>query len=326
MKPTQGSRKRQRQGARILWALSVLVLCAPAVAQSGPILVRMSSIGEFYAQSYSRHAHQPQSGTTRRGTAQDGDLFLVIQPQAVSSKLAEASASGRHISEAVIQMSSSSEGRDRVMTMRLREVVITSFGPSRNNVSGAAGELQQVGLSYETIQTSWKSHRSPFAPEPMGRSAGSAPSAAPDTAADTVTDKDDPYRVTMTSIPVFAARSWSESNHQVGASHPDETRRKSVATYGDVTLVMKKGPASPKIADALATGRHISKAVIEWRTAMNGREKIMRITLKNVEVSRIEASGSNLEKVDLAYESMKRSVTDTGNRAAPPPDARRKRE
>ena len=318
----------QRQVKRILRALLFLTICAPAIAQTGPYHVRIDSIGEFFAQSYSRPVSKPQSSTSRRGArGAEGTVFLVIQRAAVSAKLAEASASGRHFSEAVIERTSSSGGRDEVMTIRLREVVITSFQPYRGSLGGAAaGELEQVGLGFGTMSTTWKSHKSPFAAEPMGRGAASRPSAAPDSGTGTVTDKDDPVKVTMSDIGVFAAQSWNMNSQVAGPN-----RRRGVADQGNLTLVMKRGAVSAKLAEALASGRHIQKVVIEQAFARHGKEELLRVTLKNVFISRIEAargngSAGNLEQVSLTFEEIKKSYIDTGKTVTGPRETRRKQE
>ncbi len=314
----------------LVWLVFLLAGASTAVAQgSEPYHVSMDSIGEFDARSYSRAGStaQPVSRTRERRSGITNipphTILLMIDVGAVSAKLAEACSSGRHIPQAVIEHVQPGSGKR--MKIHLREVVITSVRLYRANPADV-GRLEQIGLDYGYIRTSYERVNTPASAKPSGSRTEVHPAGgtdAADTGTDTVTDKDDPYKVTMSSIGEFSARSW-RTEYPTG--QPANTRLHSHGTvHEELVLVMKPGPLSAKLENACATGKHISKAVVERKFTEQGEDRIMRITMHQVVIARfgaqgksqgVSASASDLQEMTLSAATIHIGYTETATSTA----------
>jgi type VI secretion system secreted protein Hcp len=95
---------------------------------------------------------------------------------------------------------------------------------------------------------------------------------------------------------------WGESRPSGGTG---QGRRRSLASFSDVSVVKKVDAASPNLYLACASGKHYPTAVLEVRKA-GSRESYFTIRMENVLVSSVSVSHSAdqaepIEEVSLTY-------------------------
>src|SRR5262245_24902517 len=83
------------------------------------------------------------------------------------------------------------------------------------------------------------------------------------------------------------------------------------AEHGDYVITKHIDKASPKIWEALSTGKHISKAKLEFMRAGGDKVKYLEVTLEEVVIANVSKSGSGagaggpddfpVEQVSLNY-------------------------
>lgn len=97
--------------------------------------------------------------------------------------------------------------------------------------------------------------------------------------------------------------SWGESRPSSSAT--GAARRRSSATFSDVSVVKTVDAASPKLYLACAQGKHFPAAVLEFRRA-GSQQAYFTIRMQNVLVSSVSVSNSEgqdvpVEEVTLTY-------------------------
>jgi type VI secretion system secreted protein Hcp len=90
------------------------------------------------------------------------------------------------------------------------------------------------------------------------------------------------------------------------------TRHRSAANFGDIIVVKEVDASTPKLAEAIADGKHFPKVEIHLTTSSGGDKKIPYLVweLKNVRVTSYSVSGATdggvpTESMSLNYEEIK---------------------
>src|SRR5262245_48376117 len=89
-------------------------------------------------------------------------------------------------------------------------------------------------------------------------------------------------------------QSFSQSIDKAGAGATGQTRRRGVVTVGDIIGTKEYDKSSPKLAEAVCTGKVFSKVEIH-NTATYGdtaRNTYLKYELKNVAVTNFTVSGA----------------------------------
>ncbi len=83
---------------------------------------------------------------------------------------------------------------------------------------------------------------------------------------------------------------------------------KGKANPGDLHLTHHYDKASPVLAKQCATGKHFKQAVITCRKAGEGQKDFLKITMKEVFISSVQASGGSggdmVESVSMSYKDV----------------------
>jgi type VI secretion system secreted protein Hcp len=112
-------------------------------------------------------------------------------------------------------------------------------------------------------------------------------------------------------------QSFSWGIHKAGGGATGQTRRRGVATVEDVCCTKEYEKSSPKIAEAVCTGKIFPKVEIH-NTATYGdsRATYLKYELKNVMVSSYQTSGAGggdavpLESLSLNFEEVKQTYVE----------------
>jgi type VI secretion system Hcp family effector len=112
-------------------------------------------------------------------------------------------------------------------------------------------------------------------------------------------------------------QSFSWGLHKAGAGATGQTRRRGVATVEDVVLTKEFDKSSPKLAEAVLSGKVFPKVEIH-STATYGeaRATYLKYELKNVMVSSYQTSGASsgdalpTESLSLNFEEVKQTYVE----------------
>ena len=107
----------------------------------------------------------------------------------------------------------------------------------------------------------------------------------------------------------------------MGAGASGATRHRSSATFGDVVCVKEVDASTPKLAEAIADGKHFDKVEIDLCTSSEGGKRIpyLKWELKNVRVTSYSVSGATdggqvpTEQLSFNYEEIKQTYDKLDN-------------
>jgi type VI secretion system secreted protein Hcp len=111
--------------------------------------------------------------------------------------------------------------------------------------------------------------------------------------------------------------SFSWGIHKAGGGATGQTRRRGVATVEDVTCTKEMEKSSPKIAEAVASGKVFPKVEIHsTATYGEGRATYLKYELKNVAVTSYMTGGAGggdavpTESLSLNFEEVKQTYVE----------------
>lgn len=101
----------------------------------------------------------------------------------------------------------------------------------------------------------------------------------------------------------------------MGSGASGSTRHRATATFGDIVCVKEVDASTPKLAEAIADGKHFPKVEIHLCTSSEGGKRVPYLTweLKNARVTSYSVSGATdggavpTEQLSLNYEEIKQT-------------------